>query len=103
MVMDMSTICMSCNDKRISSFGKTKCELMAKFVGFFRSKLTGFKGLTDLVCDHIVLIGPSGLLIIQAFLQHKLFINCHRITAVPGDKFTFLCFIRILGIVSSVI
>lgn len=100
--MDMGPIGMSCYDKGILSFGKTKSQFLSQSVRFLRCDLAGLEGLTDLISNHFMPLAAAGDLLILACGQHEFFIHGHGIALIPGDQFTLVRLLRILHIIRSV-
>ena len=99
MIMNVSPIRVGRHNERILTFGKTESELIANPVGFLRSHFSRFKGLPDLVGNHIAVLALPGDLIILALLQHEFLINGKRIALVGSDQISFFGFFRILGVI----
>lgn len=102
MIMDMRFIRMGGNDKSVLSFGEPHGKFIADFVGQLRRDLSGFEGLTNLIGDHIALLGPAGKLPVLPLGEQELHIGSLGITSVSGYVFSAVCFIRVHGIICSV-
>lgn len=64
MIMHMGSIRVRYHDKSILSFGKPKGQFMPQPVCFLRRDLSRFEGLADLIGDHLMLLPPTGDLLI---------------------------------------
>lgn len=102
MVMNMSPIHMSCNDKSVFSFCESHSSFIPDLICFFRCDLSRFERLADLIGDHLMLLPPTGDLLILTLGQHKLLVHGHRVTLIAGDQFTLFGLFRILCIIRSV-
>ena len=102
MIMHMGSIRVRCHDKSILSLGKPKGQLMPQSVCFLRCDFSRFERLADLIGDHLMLLPPTGDLLILTLGQHKLLVHGHRVTLIAGDQFTLFGLFRILCIIRSV-
>lgn len=54
MIMNVSGVCMSGNNKLVLALRPAHSQLVADTVGFFRCDLPGKEGLADLITQHIL-------------------------------------------------
>lgn len=102
-IMDMSFIYMSCNYKSMSPLSPAHSRFISDSVGFLRCDFSGFKSLPDLIGNHIIIILPTGIMLIFSFCKSKLFLYKLRITLIAADQNTTICLLRILSIICSVL
>ena len=99
----MSFIYMSCNYKSMSSLSPAHSCFISDSVSLFWCDLSGFKGLPDLISNHIAIIFSAGIMLIFSFGKSKLFLHELRITLIAADQNTAICLLRILSIIRSVL
>ena len=102
MIMDVGTVCVSCYQKSVFSFGEAHSQLVANPIGFLRCDFTRFERLTNLVSNHIILLPSAGDMEILPLSQKKFLVCRHRITFIASDQFAFFRLFRILCIISPV-
>ena len=102
MIMDMGTVCVSCYQKSVFSFGEPLPQLVANPVGFLRCNLPRFEGLANLIGNHIVLLSSAGDMEILPLSQKELLVCRHGIAFIAGHQFAFFRLFRILCIISPV-
>ena len=102
MIMDVGTVCVSCYQKSVFSFGEPQPQFIANPVGFLRCNLTRFEGLTNLIGNHIILLPPAGDVEILSLSQKKFLVSRHGITFISAHQFAFFRLSRILSIISPV-
>ena len=93
---------MSRNDKCIVTFCKSLRQLVAYRIGFLRCDLTRFKGLSDLISDHIIRWYPviSDLLTSDRI---EFLVNDLRVALIGSYILTLFSFFSVLRIIDSVL
>lgn len=82
MIMDVCFIRVRGDNEGVLSLRKPHGKLISDFVGQLRRDLSGFKGLANLIGDHIALLGPACKLPVLPFREQEL----HSISAVLGSQ-----------------
>ena len=104
MVMNVRTINMGSHDKCVFSLGKAHSCLIANLVRLLRRDLSGLKGLSNLICNHIMRLGSSRDMLILPFGKQKFFITGLCITGIRTNIFSIFrlcCILRIISTVSQ--
>lgn len=99
-VMDMCSVCMGGNRKRMLSFGKPHGGLISESVFFLWSDLSRLKRLPDLIGDDISLVFLSGHLLVFSFGEQKLQRGSFRLALIAADELSLLRLQRILLLAS---
>ena len=73
MIVYVVAVDVCADNKRVSAIQKSLCKFISDFVRFFRCDLTRFERLSELVCDYVILLFPSGFLKIDLFTERKFF------------------------------
>ena len=101
-IMNVLFIGVRGNEKGVSAFQKPLGKLISHAVCFLRRDLTGLKGLSHLIGDHVVPLLPAGEVFVLPLGEQKLRICGFGVALIGGDQFAALCLIWILGIVDAV-
>ena len=102
--MNVRTINMGSHDKGVFPLGESHGRLIPNLVRLFRRDLSGLKGLSNLICNHIVCLGSSRDMLILPFGQQKFFITGLCITGIRTNVlsiFRLCCILRIISTVSE--
>ena len=99
--MDVVTVCVGGNDKRILTLGKPHGKLITDLVGFLGSDLAGFERLPDLIGNHVTFLSAPSDKFILPFGQHEFFIHRQRTALIAADQLSLIRFVRILRIVRA--
>ena len=83
-VMNVRPVGMRSNDEGMPAFGRCQSQLITDTVCFLSGDLSRFKGLPDLIGDHITPLIPPGKLPVLPFGKQELFITGHGIAVIPA-------------------
>ena len=72
-IVNVMTVDVCADDKRVPAFQKSFGEFISDFVCFFRCDLTRLERLSELVCDNVILLLTSGFLKIDLLTKRKFF------------------------------
>ena len=71
---------------------------------WFSGDFSGFEGLPNLICNHIMRLGSTGDMLILPFGKQKFFITGLCVTGIRADIFSIFrlcCILRIISTVSQ--
>ena len=103
MIVNVVFVGMGSDDESVVAFGKAPRQLMPQTVRLLRRDLSGGKGLTQMVGDHVVRAAlPSGLLKILLLEQQELRVRNLRVALVGGDEPPVFGFVGILDIADDI-
>lgn len=89
------------NQKSILAFCKAHRQLITYFVGFFSGDFSGFEGLPNLICNHVIFLSAPCNKFVLPLGQHKLFIYSQGAAFITAYKLPLLRFIQVLCIVGA--
>ena len=102
-IMDMVLVYMSTDDKGVIPFRQLHGKLLTDLICFFRGELSGQKGLTQMISNHIVTsAAPACEVDVLLLCQHKFCVGSHSVTHIAVYEFAIICLLRILHIVDDV-
>ena len=102
MVMDVVTVCVGGNNKRILALGKTHGQFVAHLVSFLCSDFPRTKGLPYLISDHIAFLSASVHKVVLPLGKHKLFICRQGAAGIAADMLSLLGLVRVFDIVRAI-
>ena len=88
--------------KACFSLGKAHGRFIADFIGLLRCDLTGLKGLSDLIGDHIMSLRSASDILVLSLGKQKFLVTGLCITGIGADIFSILCFRCIFGIIGTI-
>ena len=95
----MRTINMSCHAKCVFSLRESHGRLIPTLVRLLRCDFSRLKGLSNLICNHIMRLGSTGDMLILLFRKQKLFITDLCIAGIRTNVlsiFRLCCILRII-------
>ena len=102
--MNVRTINMGSHDKGMFSLSESHCRLIPNLVCLLRCDFSRLKGLSDLICNHIMCLGSSCDMLILPFGKQEFFITGLCVTGIRTDIFSIFrlcCILRIISTVSQ--
>ena len=101
MVVDVLPVSVRCHYKGVLALGKAHRQLITYFVGFFSGDFSGFEGLPNLICNHVIFLSAPCNKFVLPLGQHKFFIYSQGAAFITAYKLPLLRFIRVLCIVRA--
>lgn len=76
MIVNVMTVDVRTDYKSVSAFQKSLGKFISDSVRFFRCDFPGLERLSELVCDYVIRLLPSGSLKIDLLTEHKFLRGC---------------------------
>lgn len=100
-IVNMLPVGVRSNQKSILAFCKAHRQLITYFVGFFSGDFSGFEGLPNLICNHVIFLSAPCNKFVLPLGQHKFFIYSQGAAFITAYKLPLLRFIQVLCIVGA--